>query len=109
PLDAALSLSAVWPLASDSYSAQTIKQYHEVLKDLFIVSEVAILSESEAAVLMERAAGRKDFSSDGTFVHQGTDTSIVLQGRHAAGAKCARCWKYFDDGVDSELDARCRA
>jgi hypothetical protein len=23
--------------------------------------------------------------------------------------KCARCWKYFDDGGDPELDPRCRA
>jgi hypothetical protein len=109
PLDAALSLTADG--GSDSSLAETLKRYREELKDLFIVSDVAILGDAEAAEVRQRANGREDFALDGngTFARAAANPAITLLGRHAAGAKCARCWKYFNDGVDSELDARCRA
>ena len=109
PLEAAVSLSADG--GSDSGLAETLKRYREELKDLFIVSDVAILGDAEAAEVRRQANGREDFALDGngTFARAAANPAITLLGRHAAGAKCPRCWKYFDDGVDSELDARCRA
>ncbi len=89
--------------------AETIRQYREELKDLFIVSEVAILGDAEAAEIRRQAGGREDFAVDGSFARAATNPAITLVGRHASGVKCARCWKYFDDGSDQQLDARCRA
>ena len=107
PLDAAISLGADG--GSESELAETIKQYREELKDLFIVSDVAILGEAEAAEIRRQAGGREDFAVDGSFARAAANPAITLVGRHASGVKCARCWKYFDDGGDHQLDARCRA
>ncbi len=106
PLDAAISLGVDG--GSESGLAQTIKRYREDLKDLFIVSEVAILSDAEAAELRRQAGGEENFAVDGTFARTSANPAITMLGRHASGVKCARCWKYFDDGGDAELDPRCR-
>ena len=108
PLDAAISLGADGGSASGL--AETIMQYREELKDLFIVSEVAILPDAEVSEVRRQANGREDFALDGNggFVRAVTNPAITLIGRHASGVKCARCWKYFD-GSGDELDARCRA
>jgi isoleucyl-tRNA synthetase len=107
PLEAAIGLAANG--GSESGLAQTIKQYRDVLKDLFIVSDVAILTDAEAAELIRESAGREDFTLDGSFARASANPPIVLVGRRAPGVKCARCWKYFDDGGDQQLDPRCRA
>jgi isoleucyl-tRNA synthetase len=107
PLDAAISLGA--DAGSESGLAETIKQYREALKDLFIVSEVAILGDAEAAEIRRQAGGREDFAVDGSFARATANPAITLVGRHASGVKCARCWKYFDEGGGHQLDARCRA
>ena len=107
PLDAAISLGADG--GSESRLAETLKQYREELKDLFIVSDVAILDDAQAAEIRRQAAGREDFAVDGSFARAAANLAITLVGRHASGVKCARCWKYFDDGSGEQLDARCRA
>jgi isoleucyl-tRNA synthetase len=107
PLEAAISLGVDG--GSESGLAQTVKKYREELKDLFIVSEVAILSDAEVSELTREAQGREDFARDGMFVRAGVNPAITMAGRRASGVKCARCWKYFDDGGDLELDPRCRA
>jgi isoleucyl-tRNA synthetase len=108
PLDAAISLGA--DVGSENGLAETLKRYREELKDLFIVSDVALLDESQAADVRRQANGREDFALDGngSFARAAANPAITLVGRHASGAKCARCWKYFDDGGET-LDARCRA
>jgi isoleucyl-tRNA synthetase len=108
PLDASISLNADG--GSQSGLAATLKQYSEELKDLFIVSDVALLDDAQAAEIRRQAAGREDFTLDGngSFARAAANPAITLIGRHASGVKCARCWKYFDDG-GGELDARCRA
>jgi isoleucyl-tRNA synthetase len=108
PLDAAISLGADG--GSESGLTATLAQYREELKDLFIVSDVAILGDAEAAEIRRQAAGRENFAVNGTgaFARASAKPAITLIGRHASGVKCARCWKYFDDG-GGQLDARCRA
>ncbi len=107
PLDAAISLGAEG--GSEGGLAETITQYREELKDLFIVSDVAILGDAEAAEIRRQAGGRENFAVDGSFARAAVDPAITLLGRHASGVKCARCWKYFDEGGGEQLDARCRA
>ncbi|MGH7925245.1 MAG: isoleucine--tRNA ligase [Candidatus Binatus sp.] len=109
PLDATIRIGA--DDRSESGLADMLARYREELKDLFIVSDVAILSDAEAAEIRRQAAGREDFALDGTgnFARTSANPAITLVGRHASGAKCARCWKYFDDGGGELLDARCRA
>jgi isoleucyl-tRNA synthetase len=107
PLDAAISLGADG--GSESGLAETLKRYREELKDLFIVSDVALLGDAEAAEIRQQANGREDFAVDGTFARASANPAVTLIGRHASGAKCARCWKYFDDSGGETLDARCRA
>jgi isoleucyl-tRNA synthetase len=107
PLDAAISLGADG--GSESGLAETLKRYREELKDLFIVSDVAILDHTEAAEIRRQAGDREAFAADGTFARASANPPITLLGRHASGVKCARCWKFFDDGTGDQLDARCRA
>ena len=107
PLDAAIRIGV--DDGSGSGLGETLQHYREELKDLFIVSDVAILPEAEAAEIRRQAAGREDFALDGTFARAATNPAITLVGRHASGVKCARCWKYFEDGGGAQLDARCRA
>ena len=80
----------------------------ELLKELFIVSHVGILNEAEAAEVRREAAGREEFAVNGNFARVSANPAITMLGRRAPGVKCARCWTYFDDGGDPELDARCR-
>jgi len=46
--------------------------------------------------IRQQANGREDFAVDGTL-RASANPAITLIGRHASGAKCARCWKYFDE------------
>jgi isoleucyl-tRNA synthetase len=107
PLDAQISLGVDG--GSESGLADTLKRYREELKDLFIVSEVGILGDAEAAEIKRQANGAESFNIDGSFARAAANPAITMIGRHASGVKCARCWKYFDDGGDPELDPRCRA
>ncbi|MFZ0888284.1 MAG: hypothetical protein WA005_07515, partial [Candidatus Binataceae bacterium] len=81
----------------------------ERLKELFIVSEVAVLSDSEAAQLQREANGRESFSLDGKFGRVSLKPPLVMLGERAGGVKCERCWSYFDDRGDPRLCPRCRA
>jgi isoleucyl-tRNA synthetase len=102
-LDAALQLGVTGD--ADGLGA-ALNDYRDELKDLLIVSDVAILPANDAAVLKQHANGSEDFQSDGFFGR--AHAPLIVIGRRASGRKCQRCWKYFDDGSDSELDARCR-
>ena len=64
PLDAAISLGADG--GSEGGLAETLTRYREELKDLFIVSDVAIARRVEAADVRRQANGREDFALDGT-------------------------------------------
>jgi isoleucyl-tRNA synthetase len=104
-LDATIQLGT----AGDSNGlAAMLADYREQLKDLLIVSDVAILPGDEAAAFKRNANGSEDFQSDGYFGRASPQAPLIVIGRRAAGRKCQRCWKYFDDGSDSDLDARCR-
>ncbi|MGA2409036.1 MAG: isoleucine--tRNA ligase [Candidatus Binataceae bacterium] len=88
--------------------AAMLHYYREQLKELLIVSDIEILDDNGAAALKAKANGSEDFQSDGFFGHASAQPPIVVAGRHAAGRKCQRCWKYFDDDSNSDLDPRCR-
>jgi isoleucyl-tRNA synthetase len=81
----------------------------DLLKELFIVSEVDILPESEADELRAKAGDAREFASDGQFARISTNPRAVLLGRRAPGRKCQRCWCYYDDDGDPDLCERCRA
>ncbi|MGH7246983.1 MAG: zinc finger domain-containing protein [Pseudomonadota bacterium] len=83
--------------------------YRDGLRDLFIVSEVAILGESEIAELKGKANGNLDFRTDGLFGRVSAQPPIIVIGQRAPGRKCQRCWMYYDDDGDPELCPRCRA
>jgi len=78
------------------------------LADLLIVSDAHMMDPAEAARFAATANGNENFVDDGWFGRVSPDRSIVVAGRRAAGLKCQRCWKYYDDGGDPELDLRCR-
>ena len=104
-LDATLQLGAA---DSADGLATMLRDYRDQLKELLIVSDVEILADADAAALKAKANGSEDFRSDGLFGHAPAQPPIVVAGRHAAGRKCQRCWKYFDDDSNSDLDPRCR-
>src|SRR5260370_16907722 len=65
PLDAALSLGVDG--GSESRLARTLEQYREDLKDLFIVSNVAILGQAEAADFSRQSRCQKNSSLNSTL------------------------------------------
>jgi isoleucyl-tRNA synthetase len=80
-----------------------------LLKELFIVSEVEILPDSEVNELKAKADGAYEFETDGQFARIITNPPAVILGRRAGGRKCQRCWCYYDDAGDPDLCERCRA
>jgi isoleucyl-tRNA synthetase len=81
----------------------------DLLKELFIVSEVKILAKPDVNQLVARAAGAREFHIDGHFARISDDPPALLVGQRAPGRKCQRCWCYYDDGGHPELCVRCRA
>ena len=104
PLEAALRIGAL----DDGALAETLARNREALKELFIVSDVAMLDRREAEELRGRAGGGDTFSFDGAWGRLSADPPMVFVGRRAPGNKCQRCWMYYDDGADPELCPRCR-
>jgi hypothetical protein len=81
----------------------------DLLKELFIVSDVDILPDSAVDELRTRVNGASEFDIDGQFGRISTTPSAILLGRRAGGRKCQRCWCYYDDDGHPELCPRCRA
>lgn len=81
--------------------AAMLGNYREQLKDLFIVSDVTILSNGAAAT----AQADNPFERFAANLPNLPPTRVT--GRKTAGRKCPRCWKYF--AGDGDLDERCRA
>jgi len=79
-----------------------------LLKELFVVSNVKVMSDDEAAPRWQHE-NDDDFKSQGEYIHEGTRAPVLLIGARAGGRKCPRCWMYFEDDSGSELDPRCRA
>jgi isoleucyl-tRNA synthetase len=109
PLEATIKLGAPsWSEGGDT-SAKQLTSDLGILKDLFIVSNVTILSEPEAADLAREANGREAFARDGMFYRGSSKLGLMMVGERALGTKCERCWCYFDDGKDPRLCVRCRS
>ncbi len=83
--------------------AAMLGNYREPLKDLFIVSEIAILSNGAAPAVTAQA----DNPFERFAANLPNLPPIRVTGRKAAGRKCPRCWKYF--AGDGDLEERCRA
>jgi isoleucyl-tRNA synthetase len=84
----------------------------ELLKELFVVSNLQVLSDAAAQPYYAAAQGKNDsadFMLEEKFARVGQRAPVLLTGARAGGRKCPRCWMYFDDDSDSELDPRCRA
>jgi isoleucyl-tRNA synthetase len=107
PLDARLSLGVASPEA-DGWR-DSLQLDHASLKDLFIVSDVGLLTEREVAGIKSQLNGGESFNRDGKFGRLGAQPPLIVLGEHAPGAKCQRCWRYYDDGGHPSLDPRCRA
>jgi isoleucyl-tRNA synthetase len=103
PLDARIAVGA----EADGL-AENLRASQNLLKDLFIVSEVQILPNAEVKRLKADAEGAGEFNVDGVFGRVSADPPIVLVGQRAPGRKCQRCWCYYDDDGDPELCVRCR-
>ncbi|MBV8361295.1 MAG: isoleucine--tRNA ligase [Deltaproteobacteria bacterium] len=89
--------------------AETLRTSGALLKELFIVSGVEILPDSEVIELRAKANGAREFDTDGQFGRITTSPPAVILGRRAGGRKCQRCWCYYDDAGHPDLCERCRA
>jgi len=112
PLEASVRIN--WGQLSDA-SASTSNggapfaaQDVNLLKELFVVSQVEVMSDEEAAPRWQHE-NDEDLKSQGEFIHEGVRAPLLLIGARASGKKCPRCWMYFEDDSGSELDPRCRA
>jgi isoleucyl-tRNA synthetase len=104
PLEAQIAIGA----EGDGW-ADTLRSSRGLLKELFIVSDVEILPDSEVRELRAKADGAREFNSDGRYGRISINPPVVLVGRRASGQKCQRCWCYYDDLGDPDLCERCRA
>jgi isoleucyl-tRNA synthetase len=104
PLEARIAIGA----DGDGW-AETLRTSGGLLKELFIVSGVEILPDSEVSELRAKANGAREFDIDGQFGRITTSPSAVILGRRAGGRKCQRCWCYYDDAGHPDLCERCRA
>jgi isoleucyl-tRNA synthetase len=122
PLDAQLDFGLA--SLSRGYWYQFIQRRLDDLKDLLIVSRAGWLDDDSINRLPSavRAGAQHESPVDGKYFWAcsvsppSTDAAmetlsadLIIVGRHASGAKCARCWKYFDNSGGETLDARCRA
>jgi isoleucyl-tRNA synthetase len=89
--------------------ADMLRTNRGLLKELFIVSEVEILADSEVGELRAKANGFQEFTTDGQFARVSSNPPAVLVGRRAGGRKCQRCWCYYNDEGHPDLCERCRA
>ncbi len=80
----------------------------DLLKELFVVSKVNVMSDGDAAPRWQHEDD-EDLKSSGEYTHEGTHAPVLLIGARAKGTKCPRCWMYFEDASGAELDPRCRA
>jgi isoleucyl-tRNA synthetase len=107
PLEAAVRIN--WGQLSDGGSngatAPFASKDADLLKELFVVSRVKVMSDDEAAPRWQHEDD-EDLKSAGEFIHEGVRAPVLLIG--ASGKKCPRCWMYFEDDSGSELDPRCR-
>ena len=109
PLEAAIKIGAASGAnGAGGEWAKLLRDDRDLLKELFIVADVTVLSDSEAADLGRQANGAEAFSRDGIFGRVSSRPPIVIVGERARGLKCERCWTYFDDGGDPRLCVRCR-
>jgi len=109
PLEAAVRIN--WGQLSDGGSngatAPFASKDADLLKELFVVSRVKVMSDDEAAPRWQHEDD-EDLKSAGEFIHEGVRAPVLLIGARASGKKCPRCWMYFEDDSGSELDPRCR-
>jgi isoleucyl-tRNA synthetase len=110
PLEAAVRIN--WGQLADGgsngASAPFAAKDADLLKELFVVSKVKVMSDEEAAPRWQHEDD-EDLKSQGEFIHEGARAPVLLIGARAGGKKCPRCWIYFEDDSGSELDPRCRA
>jgi isoleucyl-tRNA synthetase len=106
-LEAKLALGVAGPSADGLGTA--LRGYRDQLKELFIVSDVSILDDAQAARMAREANGQESFSVDGAFARVSAKPPVLIIGERAKGRKCQRCWCYFDDGTDADICPRCRA
>jgi len=104
PLEARIEIGA-----QDDGWADMFRANSRLLKELFIVSEVNILADSEVGALLAKADGAREFASDGQYARISTAPPAILVGRRAGGRKCQRCWCYYEDAGHPDLCERCRA
>jgi isoleucyl-tRNA synthetase len=109
PLEASLRLGIADTSGDGKGWSNLLDGYRDGLKELFIVSDVALLSGAEASELKRKADGRESFALDGVFERFSTDPPLVIVGERARGRKCERCWSYYDDRGHEKLCPRCRA
>jgi isoleucyl-tRNA synthetase len=86
--------------------AQSLLRDQAQLKDLLIVSSAEVVVGPAADEFIREHPDTIPESAVDTIESLG---NITVLAQAAPGRKCQRCWKYFDDDSDSELDARCRA
>jgi isoleucyl-tRNA synthetase len=112
PLDAELEI-----FVGGQSEAKLVAKYREDLANLSIVSDVKVDAlrdknhfESLVREWHEKTSNQSpDFKETIHPIDWPSSSTTVIFARHASGVKCARCWKFFDDGGSYQLDARCRA
>ena len=106
PLEARVSLGVT--AAEANGWQESLQRNQNILKDLFIVSDVKTLAEQEIDGIKAKANGDEAFKIDEKFGRVTAQPPVVLVGERASGAKCQRCWCYYDDGGHESLCSRCR-
>jgi isoleucyl-tRNA synthetase len=107
-LEARLRLGVTGDGASDARAA--LGTDPGTLKELFIVSDVELMSAEDAAKMkaLADAAQSETFNLDGALGRVSSRPPLVVLGERASGDKCPRCWTYEPLQGDPPLCRRCR-
>jgi hypothetical protein len=111
PLDAAVKIFVPSEIDNDGNIqaptgelAQCLIHNAAQLKDLLIVSSADVVVGPAADEFIRE---HPDVIPNGAVDTIESLGNLAVLAQHAPGRKCQRCWKYFDDDSDNDLDPRC--
>jgi isoleucyl-tRNA synthetase len=111
PLEARLRLGVTQNMDGAGELRDMLKTKSDMLKELFIVSDVELMTPEEAAKIKAQTKMQdgETFNFNGAMVRINSQPPVIVVGERAPGRKCPRCWGYFVDETGRELCPRCRA
>jgi isoleucyl-tRNA synthetase len=106
-------LEAGLKLSASANTLALLKRYEPSLKEIFNVSEVAVVEYSEEAAWVRTSDAPRSSFVLGPGTVGGQLTALKIEALPASGHKCARCWNFMpevsDYGIWKNVCTRCQS